>query len=135
MFSVPFAVLREDRDRLVASGISQSPLVRHPDDGDDIDDDDRESTVSVMPDCSVVRLANFVYDSYLGSRPVAAPPVAPRCDFEALYALSDPPESSHPRFVIYPRVSDILGEIDERAAALARCSKPLSTVLPKMVRR
>ena len=70
-----------------------------------------------------------------GSRPVAAPPVAPGCDFEALYALSDPPESSHPRFAIYPWVSDILGEVDERAAALARRSKPLSAFLPKKVRR
>ena len=67
--------------------------------------------------------------TYPGSRPVATPPVAPRCDFEALYALSDPPESSHPRFAMYPRVSDIL------AAALARHSKPLSAVFPKKVRR
>ena len=118
-----------------ASGISHIPLVRDPDDGDDIDDDDRESTVSVTPDRSAVRLANFVYDSYPGSRPVATPPVAPRCDFEALYALSDPPESSHPRFAIYPRVCDILREVDDRAASLARHSKPLSAVLPKKVRR
>ena len=134
MFSVPSAVLREDRDRLVATGISQPPLVRDCDDGDDIDDDDRESTVSVISDRSAVRLANFVYDSYPGPRPVAAPPVAPRCDFEALYALSDPQESSHPHFAIYPQVSDIPGEVDKREAALARRSKPLSAVLPKKVR-
>ena len=73
--------------------------------------------------------------TYPGSLPVAAPPVAPRCDFEALYALSDPPESSHPHFAIYPRVSVILGEVDERAAALARRSKPLSAILPKNVCR
>ena len=36
---------------------------------------------------------------------------------------------------MYPRVSDILGEVDEHAAALARRSKPLSAVLPKKVRR
>ena len=136
VFSVPSAVLRKDSDRLVgeaaqshqvinaavppASGISHAPLVRDPDDGDDIDDDDCESTVSVTPDSSAVRLANFVYDSYPGSHPVATPPVAPRCDFEALYALSDPPESSHPRFAIYPRFSDILREVDDCAAALAR---------------
>ena len=59
----------------------------------------------------------------------------PRCDFEALHALSDPPESSHPCFAMYPRVSDILGEVDERAAALARRSKPLSAILPKKVHR
>ena len=129
VFYVPSAVLRKYSDRLVAASISQPPLVR------DSDDDDRESTVSVIPDSSMVRLANFVYDTYPGSRPVAIPPVAPRCDFEALYALSDPPESSHPRFAIHPQVSDILGEVDELAAALARRSKPLSAILPKKVRR
>ena len=89
----------------------------------------------VLPDRSTVRLANFGYDSYPGSRPVETPQAAPRCDFEALYALSDPLESSHPRFAMYPWVSDILGEVDERTTALARCSKPLSAVLPKKVRR
>ena len=34
-----------------------------------------------------------------------------------------------------PRVSDILREVDDRAASLARHSKPLSAVLPKKVRR
>ena len=150
---IPYtAVLRKDSDRVVgeaaqsrqvpdaaaapSAGVSHAPLAHDPDDGDDdVDDDDCKSTVSVTTDRSAVRLANFVYDSYPGSRPVAAPPVAPRCDFEALYALSDPPESSLPRFAIYPRVSDILREVDDRAASLARRSKPLSAVLPKKVRR
>ena len=79
------------------TGVSHAPLVRDPDDGDDdVEDDDRESIISVKPDRSAVRLANFVYDSYLGSRPVTTLPVAPRCDFESLYALSNPPESSIP---------------------------------------
>ena len=73
VFSVPSAVLHKDSDRLVTTDISQPPLVRDPDDGDDIDDDDRESTVSVIPDRSTVHLANFVYDSYPGSHPVATP--------------------------------------------------------------
>ena len=48
MFSFPSTVLREDRDRLVATGISQPDLVCDPDDGDDIDDDydERDSTIS-----------------------------------------------------------------------------------------
>ena len=143
VFSIPSApVLRKDSDRVVgeaaqsrhlpdaavapSAGVSHTPSAFDPDDGDD---DDRESTVSVTAERSAVRLANFVYESYLGSRPVAAPPVAappvaPRCDFEALYALSDPPESSHPHLAIYPRVSDILREVDDRAASLARRSKP-----------
>ena len=148
MFPIPSAtVLRKDSDRVVgevaqscqvpeaaaapsAGVVSHAPLAHDLDNGDDVDDDDRESTISVMADHSAVRLANFVYDSYLGSRPVA-----PRCDFEALYALSDPPESSHPRFAIYPRVSDILREVDDRAASLAQRSKPMSAVLLKVVRR
>ena len=155
VFSIPSApVLRKDSDRVVgeaaqsrqvpdtaaapSTGVSHAPLAIDPDDGDDDvddDDDDRESTVSVTADHSAVRLANFVYESYPGSRLVAAPPVAPRCDFEALYALSDPLESSHPHFTIYPRVADIFREVDDRPASLARRSKPMSAVLPKKVRR
>ena len=120
VFSIPSApVLLKDSDRVVgeaaqsrqvpdaaaahSAGVSHTPLAIDPDNGDDdVDDDgdDRESTVSVTADHSAVCLANFVYESYLGSRPVADPPVARRCDFEALYALSDPPESSHPHFAI-----------------------------------
>ena len=153
VFSIPSApVLRKDSDRVVgeaaqsrqlpdvaaapSAGVSHAPLALDPDDGDDdVDDDDHESTVSVTADRSAVRLANFVYESYPGSRPVAAPPVAPRCGFEALYALSDPPESSHPHFAIYQRVCDIFREVDDRAASLARRSKPMSAMLPKKVRR
>ena len=150
MFSIPSApVLRKDSDRVVgeaaqsrqvpdaaaapSAGVSHAPLAIDPDDGDDDvddDDDDRESTVSVTADRSAVRLANFVYESYPGSRPVAH-----RCDFEALYALSDPPESSHLHFAIFPRVSDILREVDDHSASLAPRSKPMSAVLPKTVRR
>ena len=76
VFSVLSAVLRKDSDKLVATGISHSHSVRDPEGGDDIDDDVRKSTVSVIPDRSTVCLANFVYD-LPGSRPVATPPVAP----------------------------------------------------------
>ena len=37
--------------------------------------------------------------------------------------------------MLYPRVSDILVDISDRAASLARRSKPLSAVLPKKVRK
>ena len=100
-----------DDSASTSAGVRRVPLADDPGAGDkdfDDDDDDVDSSASVAVDLSAVRLANFVYDSYPGSRTVVAPPVAPRCDFEALYALSDPPESSHPRFVLYPRVSDIL---------------------------
>ena len=124
-----------DDSAFTSAGVRRVPLDDDPDAGDRDIDDDVDSAASVTVDRSAVRLANFVYECYPGSRPVAAPPVAPRCDFEALYALSNPPESSHPRFVLYPRVSDFLVDISDRAASLARRSKPLSALLPKKVRK
>ena len=81
-----------DDSASTSSGVRRVPLTDDPDAGDrDLeDDDDVDSTASVAVDHSAVRLANFVYDCYSGSHPVVAPPVAPCCDFEALYALSDP---------------------------------------------
>ena len=116
-----------DDSASTSAGVRPIPLADDPDDGDrdiDDDDDDVDSAALVTVDRSSVRLANFIYECYPGSRPVAAPPVAPCCDFEALFALSDPPESSYPRFALYLKVSD-------RAASLARRSKPLSAILPK----
>ena len=120
-----------DASAAPSAGINHAPLADDPDDGDgDDDDDDRDSAVSIAVDHSAVCLANFVFDCYPGSRPVA-----PLCDFETLYALADPPESSHPRFALYSRVSAILGEVSDRAASLARRSKSLSAILPKKVRK
>ena len=75
-----------DDSASTSAGIRRVPLADDPDAGDrDLDDDDSDvdSAASVTVDRSAVRLANFVYECYPGSRPVAAPPVAPRCDFEA----------------------------------------------------
>ena len=119
----------------ISADVRHIPLADDPDAGDRDIDDDVDSTAPVTVGRSSVWLANFVYECCQGSRPVAAPPVAPRCDFEALYALSDPLESSHPRFALYPRVSDILVDVSDRAASLARRSKPLSAILPKKVRK
>ena len=77
----------------------------------------------------------ILFECSPGSCPVAAPPVAPRCNFEALYALSDPAESSRPCFALYPRASDILVDVSDRAASLVWHSKPLSAILPKKVRK
>ena len=88
-----------DDSASTAEGVRRVPLADDPDAGDRDIDDNVDSAASVTVDRSAVLLANFVYDCYPGSRPVAAPLVVPCCDFEALYAaLSDPPESSHSRF-------------------------------------
>ena len=84
-----------------------------------------------VQDKTLVRLVNFIYDQYPESRPLASPPLAPHCEFEAFYAVSDPQETSRPRFRLYPRVGEILNKTQERAAKLAKQSKALSTILPQ----
>ena len=83
------------------------------------------------PDRTLIRLVNFVYDKYPNSRPLFSPPLAQRCGFESLYAVSDPQETSSPRFRLYPRVEKLLDKTSERAATLTKRLKPLSAVLPK----
>ena len=64
-----------------SAGVRRVPLADDPDTGDRGINDDVDSAASVTVDRSAVRLANSVYECYQGSHPVAAPPVAPRCDF------------------------------------------------------
>ena len=45
--------------------------------------------------------------------------------------VSDPQETSRPRFCPYPRVDELLEKTRERAATLAKNSKPLAAILPK----
>ena len=97
------------------------------------EDDNGASVVSNPPvvDKSVARLATFIHDEYLESRPLSAPLLAPRCGFESLYALSEPSESTHPRFRLYPLVDEILADVCDLADTLAKTTKPLSTILPR----
>ena len=73
------------------------------------EDEDDEDSVTYNPpvvDKTLVRLANFIHEYYLESRLLSAPPLAPRCGFESLFSVSDPPEST--RFRLYPHVADIV---------------------------
>ena len=79
-------------------------------------------------DETLVRLAGFIHERYPESHPLSAPQIAPRCGFESLYAVSDPPESSRPHFHLYPQVADIIQGSRDSAASLARRTKPLSSI-------
>ena len=83
-----------------------------------------------VQDKTLIRLVNVIYDKYPESRPLSSP-LAPRCGFESLYAISDPQETSRLHFRLYPRVGELLTKTRERAATLAKGSKALSAILPK----
>ena len=63
----------------------------------------------------------------------SAPP--PRCCFESLFGPSPASSSSRPHYRVYPQVAAVESEVADRAAALHHCSKPLSAVLPRKIRR
>ena len=94
------------------------------------EDDDMDLVTSNPPvvDKTLVCLANFVHEQYLESRLLSAPP---RCRFESLFALSDLPEPTRPRFQLYPRVADIVQATRDRATNLTKGTNPLSSILPK----
>ena len=102
-------------------------------DAEEEDEEDRDSVISTTPvaDQTLIRLVSFIYDKYPESCPLSSPPLAPRCGFESLYAVSDPQEFSRPRFCLYLRVWELLDKTRELAATLAKGSKPLLAVLPK----
>ena len=97
-------------------------------------DDDNVDTVAYTPlvvDKTLVYLANFIHECYPESYPLSAPQFAPQCGFESLFAVSDPPESTRPRFRLYLLVADIVQNTHDRAANLVKGTKPLSSILPK----
>ena len=95
------------------------------------EEDDAASVVSspLVMNKALARLAAFIRDESSKSRPLSAPPLAPRCSFESLFA--DPPELTRPRFRLYPCVEEIVSDVRDCASTLAKTSKPLSMVLPK----
>ena len=99
----------------------------------DAEEEDRDSVVStpLVADRTFIRLVNFIYDKYPESCPLSSPPLVPRCGVESLHVVSDPLETSYPRFCLYPRVRELLDKTSERAATLAKGSKPLLAILPK----
>ena len=97
------------------------------------EDEDGASVVSnsLVVDRTVARLASFIHDSYPESCLLSASPLASRCGFESLYALAEPSESTRPRFCLYLRVDEIMTDVCDRAAVIAKGTKPLSAILPK----
>ena len=114
---------------LGAGASSQAPEGNyHPDDDDE---DDRESIGDPpAPDKTYVRLIDFIYDRFIHSKPSAAAHVPPRCDFESYFSISDPPSASRQFLMVYTRVAEIIDASADRAARLARESRPLHRVVP-----
>ena len=112
-----------------AGASSQAPEGNyHPDDDDD---DDRESIGDPpAPDKAYVRLIDFIYDRFHHSKPSAAAHVPPLCDFESYFSISDPPSASRQFLMVYARVAEIIDASADRAAWLARESRPLHRVVP-----
>ena len=73
------------------------------------------------------RLADLIYESCPESHPASD-------GFEAWFG-QPPSSSSRQRFRLYPMVAEVESEVSARAEALARCSKPLSQVLPRRSRK
>ena len=155
-FRTPFPIVQGElpsKDRLESAAVQNPPVVLPtevrarphvcfglPSDASpsaleqvEVEDDDTDSVTSNPPvvDKTLVRLANFIHESYPESRLLSAPPLAQRCGFESLFAISDPPELTRPRFRLYPRVANIIQATRDRAANLAKGTKPLSSILPK----
>ena len=75
------------------------------------------------------------FTTCLEARPVSDSTPPPRYGFESWFNPSPASSSSRPRYRVYPRVDAVESEVADRAAALHRCSKPLSAVLPRKIRR
>ena len=118
------------RVRFADPPVSAPSVSAHPDDDDD---DDAASVASNLPavDKTVTRLAAYIHDQFPDLCLLTASSQAPRCGFEAFYAVVDPLDSNRPRFCHYRRVTDIVDDILDSANKHAQTSKPLSSVLPK----
>ena len=99
----------------------------------ELEDSETESEFSAQ-DSASTRLAELIYEVCPDSRPLSDDARQPRCGFEGWF---DQPESfaSRQYFRLYPRVGEVESEVEARAEALARHSKPLSQLLPSRSRR
>ena len=94
---------------------------------------DAESAVSTL-DSAASRLADLIYETCPESRLAVDATHPLSCGFEAWFG-QPPSSSSRQRFRLYPRVPEVESEVSARAEALARCSKPLSQILPRRSRK
>ena len=103
----------------------------YEDDGMDDDDlDDRDHSAEPPLDRAFARLVDYIYERFPHSEPQSAAPSAPRCEYEAYFAVADPPEPARKFMRLYPRVSEIQKSLHDYAANLSRESRPLFGVLP-----
>ena len=100
------------------------------DDDDDDDLEDREQAAEPPLDRAFARLVDYIYGRFPHSKPQAAAPSAPRCEYEPYFAVNDPPEPARKFMRLYPRVSEIQSSVHDYAANLSRESRPLFRVLP-----
>ena len=77
-------------------------------------------------------MADLIYEVCPDSRPLFDAK-APRCGFEAWFGQPEAVTSTQ-RFRLYPRVAEVQEEVTARSEALARCTKPLSRVIPARAR-
>ena len=89
-------------------------------------------SVTAARDSASARLADLIYQVCPASRPLFDPK-APRCEFEAWFGQPEAAASKQ-RFRLYPRVAKVQEEVAARSESLARCSKPLSRVIPTRAR-
>ena len=94
---------------------------------------DAESDVSFRDPASSC-LADLIYEVCPDSRPLLDTTSAPRCGFEAWFGKPEATASKQ-RFRLYPRVAEVQSEVAARSEALARCTKPLSHVIPSRARQ
>ena len=102
----------------------------YEDDRMDDDLEDREQAAEPLLDRAFARLVDFIYGRFPHSKPQSAAPSTPRCEYEAYFAVNDPPEPARKFMRLYPRVSEIQSSVHDYAVNLSRESRPLFRVLP-----
>ena len=107
------------------------PRSRHDSSGSDSEASGSES-VAAARDSASARLTDLIYQVCPASRPLFDPK-APRCEFEAWFGQPEASASTQ-RFCLYPRVAEVQEEVAARSESLARCSKPLSRIIPTRAR-
>ena len=107
------------------------PRSRRDSSASELEASEGESVASVR-DSASARLADLIYEVCPESRPLFDAR-APRCGFEAWFGQPEAAASKQ-RFRMYPRVAEVLEEVDARSEALARRAKPLSHVIPARAR-
>ena len=103
------------------------PRSRHDSSGSESEASESES-VSATRDTASARLADLMYEVCPASRPLFDAK-APRCEFEAWFGQPEA-SASRQRFRMYPRMAEVQEEVAARSESLARCSRPLSRVIP-----